>query len=105
RSTVMRRSTPDVDDATYQHIATAHEDQKFGLSMTPAPDEDTSVAYQAVHWAAAAQHIDLVGLHSHIGSQIFDSQAFETAATRMLVFIVTIGADGIHVAGLYMGGG
>ncbi|HIY86637.1 MAG TPA: diaminopimelate decarboxylase [Candidatus Yaniella excrementavium] len=105
RANVMLRLTPGVDASTHQHIATAHEDQKFGLSMTPAPDEDTSVAYQAVHWAAAAQHIDLVGLHSHIGSQIFDSQGFETAATRMLEFIATIDAEGIHVAELDIGGG
>lgn len=105
RANVMLRLTPGVDASTHEHIATAHEDQKFGLSMSPAPGQETSVAYQAVHFAAAAQHIDLLGLHSHIGSQIFDSQGFETAATRMLEFIATINAEGIPVAELDIGGG
>lgn len=102
---VMLRLTPGVDASTHEHIATAHEDQKFGLTMTPAPTEDTSVAYQAVHFAAASEHIHLVGLHSHIGSQIFDSQGFETAATRMLEFIAVIDTEGVTVAELDIGGG
>lgn len=102
---VMLRLTPGVDASTHHHIATAHEDQKFGLSMTPAPDADTSVAYQAAHIAAAAEHIQLVGLHSHIGSQIFDSQGFETAATRMLGFIAVLADEGIAIEELDIGGG
>ncbi|NLZ98857.1 MAG: diaminopimelate decarboxylase [Micrococcus sp.] len=105
RANVMLRLTPGVDASTHEHIATAHEDQKFGLSMTPAPGEETSVAYQAVHFAAATKHIHLVGLHSHIGSQIFDSQGFETAATRMLEFIAVLDAESIQVAELDIGGG
>lgn len=102
---VMLRLTPGVDASTHEHIATAHEDQKFGLTMTPAPQEDTSVAYQAVHFAAASQHINLLGLHSHIGSQIFDSLGFETAATRMLEFIAVVDAEGIAIPELDIGGG
>lgn len=105
RANVMLRLTPGVDASTHEHIATAHEDQKFGLTMTPAPGEDTSVAYQAVHGAAASEHIHLVGLHSHIGSQIFDSQGFETAATRMLEFIAVLSTEGISVEELDIGGG
>ena len=102
---VMLRLTPGVDASTHHHIATAHEDQKFGLSMTPAPGATTSVAYQAVHIAAAADHINLVGLHSHIGSQIFDSRGFETAATRMLEFIAHLATENIRIAELDIGGG
>lgn len=102
---VMLRLTPGVDASTHEHIATAHEDQKFGLTMTPAPDADTSVAYQAVHFAAASERIKLVGLHSHIGSQIFDSLGFETAATRMLEFIAQLATEGISVHELDIGGG
>ena len=105
QANVMLRLTPGVDASTHEHIATAHEDQKFGLSMTPAPDADTSVAYQAVHFAANAQHINLVGLHSHIGSQIFDSAGFETAATRMLEFIAVLAAEDIGISELDIGGG
>ncbi|GAA4112809.1 diaminopimelate decarboxylase [Enteractinococcus coprophilus] len=105
RANVMLRLTPGVDASTHEHIATAHEDQKFGLTMTPAPGADTSVAYQAVHFAADAEHINLVGLHSHIGSQIFDSTGFETTATRMLEFIAVLAAEDIHIAELDIGGG
>ena len=102
---VMLRLTPGVDASTHHHIATAHEDQKFGLSMTPAPDAQSSVAYQAVHLAANSEHMNLVGLHSHIGSQIFDSLGFETAATRMLEFIAVLAGEGISIGELDIGGG
>ena len=105
QANVMLRLTPGVDASTHEHIATAHEDQKFGLTMTPAPGDDTSVAYQAVHFASEAEHIQLVGLHSHIGSQIFDSAGFETAATRMLEFIAVLAAENIAIAELDIGGG
>lgn len=102
---VMLRLTPGVDASTHHHIATAHEDQKFGLSITPAPDAQTSVAYQAAHIATEASHINFVGLHSHIGSQIFDSQGFEAAATRMLEFIAVLADEDIRIAELDIGGG
>lgn len=102
---VMLRLTPGVDASTHEHIATAHEDQKFGLTMTPAPGVETSVAYQAVHFAAESQHIVLLGLHSHIGSQIFDSQGFENAATRMLEFIAVLASEDIAINELDIGGG
>lgn len=102
---VMLRLTPGVDASTHHHIATAHEDQKFGLSITPAPNAQTSVAYQAAHIAAEASHINFVGLHSHIGSQIFDSQGFEAAATRMLEFIAVLADEDIRIAELDIGGG
>lgn len=102
---VMLRLTPGVDASTHEHIATAHEDQKFGLTMTPAPSDETSVAYQAAHFAASSEHINLVGLHSHIGSQIFDSLGFETAATRMLEFIALLNSEDIRVTELDIGGG
>src|SRR5699024_3290479 len=56
---VMLRLTPGVNASTHQHIATAHEDQKFGLTMTPAPGAETSAAYQAVTFAAGCPHINL----------------------------------------------
>jgi len=102
---VMLRLTPGVNASTHQHIATAHEDQKFGLTMTPAPGAETSVAYQAVTFAAGCSEINLVGLHSHIGSQIFESAGFATAATRMLEFIAQLAAEQIAITELDIGGG
>src|SRR4051794_40992953 len=68
---VLVRVTAGVEAHTHEYIATAHEDQKFGFSIA---DGD---ARRAVDKAARSPGIDVVGLHSHIGSQIFDTSGFE----------------------------
>ncbi|WP_137292110.1 diaminopimelate decarboxylase [Nocardioides dongxiaopingii] len=75
---VMVRVTAGVEAHTHEYIATAHEDQKFGFSITSGD------ALEAVRRVLAAPGLDLRGLHSHIGSQIFDSSGFEVAARRVL---------------------
>src|SRR5262249_35226561 len=62
----------------HEYIATAHEDQKFGLSLSGG------AAARAVRRVLARPELDLRGLHSHIGSQIFDTDGFEVAARRLL---------------------
>ncbi len=76
--TVMIRVTAGVEAHTHEYIATAHEDQKFGFSITSGD------AFEAVRRVQAAAGLELAGLHSHIGSQIFDSSGFEVAARRVL---------------------
>jgi diaminopimelate decarboxylase len=78
RSAVMVRVTPGVEAHTHEYIATAHEDQKFGFSITSGD------AFEAVRRVVAEPDLELLGLHSHIGSQIFDSSGFEVAARRVL---------------------
>ena len=78
RPNVMIRVNVGVEAHTHEYIATAHEDQKFGFSLT---DGD---AYEAARRAAASEHLRLAGLHSHIGSQIFDTSAFEVSAARLV---------------------
>ena len=78
RAPVLLRVTVGVEAHTHSYIATAHEDQKFGLSLTGG------VAAQAVSQVLARPELELRGLHSHIGSQIFDVQGFEVAARRVL---------------------
>src|SRR5699024_8214025 len=63
---------------THEFIATAHEDQKFGFSLA------TGDAMAAVRAVFAAENLRLVGLHSHIGSQIFEIDGFELAAHRVI---------------------
>ena len=76
---VMVRVTAGVEAHTHEYIATAHEDQKFGFSITSGD------AFEAVRRVLeAAPGIELLGLHSHIGSQIFDSSGFEVATRRVL---------------------
>ncbi|BCO45945.1 diaminopimelate decarboxylase [Mycobacterium intracellulare] len=67
-----------VEAHTHEFISTAHEDQKFGLSVA------SGAALAAVGRVFEAEHLRVVGLHSHIGSQIFDVAGFELAARRVL---------------------
>ena len=78
RAHVMVRVNPGVEAHTHEYIATAHEDQKFGFSIA------TGAAFEAAKRLLAAPGVDLLGLHSHIGSQIFDTAGHEVAAPENL---------------------
>lgn len=84
---VMIRLTVGVEAHTHEFIATAHEDQKFGFSLVSGD------AAEAVGRVLRADSLNLVGLHSHIGSQIFDSSGFEVAAHRVLAFLAELYAE------------
>ena len=104
---VMIRLTVGVEAHTHEFIATAHEDQKFGFSITGGPTSDAAEAAQRVLKAAA---LTLVGLHSHIGSQIFDTEGFQVAAHRVVGFLAQLhrehGPDALaSVHTLDLGGG
>jgi diaminopimelate decarboxylase len=75
---VFVRLTVGVEAHTHEFISTAHEDQKFGLSLA------SGAALDAVGKVFDTRHLRLVGLHSHIGSQIFDVAGFELAAHRVI---------------------
>ncbi|MBF6334229.1 diaminopimelate decarboxylase [Nocardia transvalensis] len=75
---VLVRVTVGVEAHTHEYISTAHEDQKFGFSIAGGD------ALEALARVFEAQNLRLVGLHSHIGSQIFESDGFEISARRML---------------------
>ncbi|MBY6414008.1 diaminopimelate decarboxylase [Rhodococcus sp. BP-252] len=75
---VLVRVTVGVEAHTHEFIATAHEDQKFGFSLADGS------ALDAVRRVFAADNLRLVGLHSHIGSQIFEVDGFELAAHKLL---------------------
>jgi diaminopimelate decarboxylase len=75
---VLVRVTVGVEAHTHEFISTAHEDQKFGLSLA------NGAAMAAIRRVFATDHLRLVGLHSHIGSQIFDVGGFEIAAHRVI---------------------
>ncbi len=81
---VMLRLTVGVEAHTHEFIATAHEDQKFGFSLAAGDAEE------AARRVLAAGTLTLVGLHSHIGSQIFDPAGFEVAASRVVTFLAKL---------------
>jgi diaminopimelate decarboxylase len=100
RAPVLLRVTVGVEAHTHSYIATAHEDQKFGLSLA---DGDAALA---VARALARPELELRGLHSHIGSQIFDVQGFEVAARRVLGLHAQVATEhGVVLPELDIGGG
>ena len=94
---VMVRVTVGVEAHTHEFIATAHEDQKFGFSLVGASEATGGGhggdAAEAVRRVLKSAHLRLVGLHSHIGSQIFDSGGFELAARRVVGLLAEIRAE------------
>ena len=97
---ILLRVTPGVEAHTHEFIATAHEDVKFGFSI------NTGAAAEAVRLALASPHLELNGLHSHIGSQIFDTEGFEIAAHRVIGLLGAIRDEhGVELESLDLGGG
>ncbi|GGO73652.1 diaminopimelate decarboxylase [Nonomuraea cavernae] len=100
RPKVMVRVTTGVEAHTHEFIATAHDDQKFGLSLS------SGAAAEAVRRILALPSLELVGLHSHIGSQIVDTAGFEVAARRLATLLVQIKAEhDVLLPELDLGGG
>ncbi len=100
RPKVMVRVTVGVEAHTHEFIATAHEDQKFGFSL------GSGKAFEAADRIVREGVLDLVGLHSHIGSQIFDTSGFEVSARRVLKLQDQVRtAFGVELPELDLGGG
>jgi diaminopimelate decarboxylase len=97
---VMVRVTTGVEAHTHEYIATAHEDQKFGFSIT------SGQALVGLFRCHHSPRLELLGVHSHIGSQIFDTHGFEVAARRTLkLFAQFKEATGQSMPELDLGGG
>lgn len=97
---VMVRLKSGIHAGGNEYIATAHEDQKFGLSLA------TGQAYEAVAAIKDAAHLDFRGLHSHIGSQIFGTEAFVEAARIVVDFAALLKAElDLDVPAIDLGGG
>ncbi|MEV4465291.1 diaminopimelate decarboxylase [Micromonospora echinofusca] len=100
RPRVMIRVTVGVEAHTHEFIATAHEDQKFGFSLAGG------AAAEAAFRVLDDGVLELRGLHSHIGSQIFDASGFEVSARRVLGLQAQIrDARGVELPELDLGGG
>lgn len=81
RQAVMLRLTPGIEAHTHEKISTAHEDVKFGFSIS------SGAAWIAVQKVLEYPELELRGVHCHIGSQIFGSEAHEIATDRLLGFL------------------
>ncbi len=76
-ATIWLRITPDIDVDTHHHIQTSHSASKFGLHISDGQ------AHKAIKAALNSKWLNLVGLHTHLGSQIRDTQVYEQAITKM----------------------
>lgn len=100
RVKVSFRIKPGVDAHTHEFIQTGQIDSKFGVAL------ENGEAHAIIAQASKMKNIDVVGVHCHIGSQIFDLAPFELAAEVMLNFIADIREQfGIRITELNLGGG
>ncbi len=97
---VMLRIKPGVEAHTHEFVKTGQIDSKFGFAL------ETGEAMEAVKTVLASENLELVGVHCHIGSQIFDTDPFVLAADIMLQFMADIKKEtGAELKELNLGGG
>ena len=97
---VYIRVTPGVEAHTHEFISTAHEDVKFGFSLS------SGAAWDAIAEISNQPSLTLMGLHSHIGSQIFNSEGFAAAAKKLISLLARYrDSYGRELPELDLGGG
>ena len=90
---VLIRITPGVEAHTHEFISTGQDDSKFGFTVS------TGLAAAAVERAMASDSVELVGLHAHIGSQVFEVEAFSRAVEVLVEFAGPFGLPELSVGG------
>ncbi|CAN5195705.1 diaminopimelate decarboxylase [soil metagenome] len=90
---VLLRVTPGVKAETHEFIATGHDDSKFGFTVS------TGLALAAVERARASDAVDLLGIHAHIGSQVFEAESFAKALAVLAEFTAPLGLPELVVGG------
>ncbi|MDX1511447.1 MAG: diaminopimelate decarboxylase [Nitriliruptorales bacterium] len=75
---ILLRVTPGIEAHTHEYVRTGHDDSKFGFTMS------TGLADQAYDRARDLEHVNVLGVHAHIGSQVFDTEPFEAAAEALV---------------------
>jgi diaminopimelate decarboxylase len=93
---VRLRVNSGVHAHTHEYLATAREDQKFGIAMADVPE--------MVETIRSHKHLQFLGLHSHIGSQIFAVEGFVEAAKRLVSLQAEILKGGVSPE-MNLGGG
>ena len=97
RARVALRINPDIDPKTHPYISTGLKKSKFGISADRALDE-----YKL---ATSLRHIDVVGVHKHIGSQLTDIAPFVDSLKKILALVETLQRHGAHIRYINIGGG
>ena len=96
-ASIAIRVNPDVDPKTHPYISTGLKKNKFGI--------DTETAIKAYELASTLQHVKILGIDCHIGSQISEAQPFEDALGNILSLANQLKNKGIEITYLDMGGG
>ena len=99
RQEIMLRLSPGVDPHTHAKTTTGILDSKFGISI------DTGDAERAIRRALASENLDLVGLHCHLGSPIFELEPYSIAIDAMLTFAAGFKSAGLELREFSPGGG
>jgi diaminopimelate decarboxylase len=97
RARVALRINPDIDPKTHPYISTGLKKSKFGISADRALEEYTL--------AGSLKHVEVVGVHKHIGSQLTDVTPFVDALKRILTLVETLQARGANIRYINIGGG
>ncbi len=98
--TCWLRVTPGIDAHTHEYVRTGHDDTKFGFTLS------LGLADAALERALAARHVEVVGAHAHVGSQIFGTDPFVANADVMVELLAGWQERfGVTLAELNLGGG
>jgi diaminopimelate decarboxylase len=97
KARVALRINPDIDPKTHPYISTGLKKSKFGISAERALEEFKT--------ASALRHIDVVGVHAHIGSQLTDVTPFVDSLKKVLGLVETLKTHGASIRYLNIGGG
>lgn len=100
RPEISFRIKPGIDAHTHDFIATGKIDSKFGIAL------ETGEAKEVICYACGLKNVKVVGIHCHIGSQIFEAEPFRHAACVMMAFAADIKkACGFELSEINLGGG
>jgi diaminopimelate decarboxylase len=97
RARVALRVNPDVDPVTHPYIATGLKQTKFGMEVAEARS--------LIHMLDRLGHVEIIGVHAHIGSQITQLGPFVEAAEKVAAFVRELQGQGVAVRYVNLGGG
>ncbi|MCP5027431.1 MAG: diaminopimelate decarboxylase [Actinomycetia bacterium] len=93
RAQIMLRITPGIVAHTHEFISTGQDDSKFGFGLR------SGAAGQAVERAGSSNAVELMGIHAHIGSQVFVAESFAKAAEALAPFVAPLGLPEVSLGG------
>lgn len=97
KARVALRINPDIDPKTHPYISTGLKKSKFGIAADRALEE--------FKLASTLKHIEVVGVHAHIGSQLTEVTPFVESLKKVLNLVETLKGEGINIRYLNIGGG